>query len=86
MAVNETGVANITEIFNEMKDSDAVDYTIAKLDSSEYGGEYEDYTHSGGLDDDDWYIFEPPGRGDSKSSANVSPFQARQAVVDKFIE
>ncbi|CAG5096536.1 Oidioi.mRNA.OKI2018_I69.XSR.g14665.t1.cds [Oikopleura dioica] len=89
VAVNETGVANITEIFNEMKDSQEVDYTIAKPDSSnEYGGEYDYYPNSGGLDKDDWNIFYDPDvpRGDGRSSVNVAPFQPRQAVVDKFIE
>lgn len=87
VAVNKTGVANITEIFNEMKDSQTVNYTIAKLDSSEYGGEYGDYPNSGGLNDDYWDdYFDPPRRGDPEPTANVFPFPARQAVVDKFIE
>ena len=86
--MNETGVANITEIFNEMKDSQAVDYTIARPFSNEYGGEYDFYPNSGGLNEGDWDIFYDPDvpRGDARISANVSPFQPRQAVVDKFIE
>ena len=52
-----------------MKDSQEVDYTIAKPDSSnEYGGEYDYYPNSGGLDKDDWNIFYDPDvpRGDGR--------------------